>query len=116
MGLSKEQRPRWVKPRIKAICNGDVAKVLPELNEEYDTNSNEHPKRLIGYIERFEDAINYDSFQCKGYPIGSGEVESAHKSIPRKRLKIPGASWHPDSIDPMLALRILRADDWRDDF
>jgi hypothetical protein len=38
------------------------------------------------------------------------------KSIPQKRLKIQGASWHPDSIDPMLALRILRADDWWDDF
>ena len=51
-----------------------------------------------------------------GYPIGSGEIESAHKSIPQKRLKIPGASWNADSIDPMLALRILRADDWWEDF
>lgn len=116
MGLSKEERPQWVKPRIKAISNGDVAKILQELNEEYDTNPNERLKRLIGYIERFYDAINYDGFQAKGYPIGSGEIESAHKSIPQKRLKIPGASWHPDSIDPMLALRILRADDWWDDF
>jgi hypothetical protein len=116
LGLRKEQRLKWVKPRIKAICNGDVAKILQELNEQYDTNSNERLKRLIGYIERFDDAINYDSFQSKGYPIGSGEIESAHKSIPQKRLKIPGASWHPDSIDPMLALRILRADDWWDDF
>ena len=38
------------------------------------------------------------------------------KSIPQKRLKIPGASWNADSIDPMLALRILRADDWWEDF
>jgi hypothetical protein len=59
---------------------------------------------------------NYNEFKEKGYPIGSGEIESAHKSIPQKWLKIPGASWHKDSIDPMLALRILRADDWWDDF
>ena len=51
-----------------------------------------------------------------GYPIGSGEIESAHKSVPQKRLKIPGASWNPNSINPMLALRILRADDWWEDF
>ncbi|MDM8557183.1 hypothetical protein QUF75_20885, partial [Desulfococcaceae bacterium HSG7] len=66
--------------------------------------------------DRFDDALNYNRFKEKNYPIGSGEIESAHKSVPQKRLKIPGATWHPDSIDPMPALRILRADDWWEDF
>jgi len=116
IGISKQERGKWVKLRVKAISNGDVDKIIQELNEEYEREPNKRLKRLIGYIERFYDALNYDSFKEKGYPIGSGEIESAHKSIPQKRLKIPGASWHPDSIDPMLALRILRADDWWDDF
>jgi hypothetical protein len=60
--------------------------------------------------------LDYDKFKSLGYPIGSGEIESAHKSIPQKRLKIPGASWNADSIDPMLALRILRANDWWERF
>jgi len=115
MGIDKEERTKWVKSRVKAISNGNGKKIMQEL-EEYERNPNKRLKRLIGYIERFYDAINYDSFKEKGYPIGSGEIESAHKSVPQKRLKIPGASWHPDSIDPMLALRILRADDWWDDF
>ncbi len=34
-------------------------------------------------------------------PIGSGEIESSHKYIPQKRLKIPGSTWHPDSLNPM---------------
>jgi hypothetical protein len=116
MGIAKEERVNWVKSRVKAISRGDVERILQELNDEYERNPNKRLKRLIGYIERFYDAISYDSFKEKGYPIGSGEIESAHKSIPQKRLKIPGASWHPDSIDPMLALRVLRADDWWDDF
>jgi hypothetical protein len=116
MGIVKEERAKWVKSSVKAISNGNVEKIMQELNEEYERNPNKRLKRLIGYIERFYDATNYDSFKEKGYPIGSGEIESAHKSVPQKRLKIPGASWHPDSIDPMLALRILRADDWWDDF
>jgi hypothetical protein len=73
-------------------------------------------KSLIGYIKRIYGALNYDYFMSMDYLIGSGEIESAHKSIPQKRLKIPGAIWHADSIDPMLALRILRADDWWEDF
>jgi hypothetical protein len=116
MGICKKERPKWVNPRIKAISNGEVEETMQELKEEYERNPNERLKRLLGYIERFNDALNYNEFKEKGYPIGSGEIESAHKSIPQKRLKIPGASWHPNSINPMLALRIVRADDWWEDF
>jgi hypothetical protein len=121
MGISKEERVKWVEPRIKKISNGEVDKILEELEElviedENDKKSSDRLKRLTGYLTRFHDALYYDSFKKKGYPIGSGEIESAHKSVPQKRLKIPGATWHPGSIDPLLALRILRADDWWEDF
>jgi hypothetical protein len=116
LGINQKDRPGWVKPRVRAISDGNVEAVLKELEEENDKNPNKRLKRLIGYIKRFYDALDYDKFKSMGYPIGSGEIESAHKSIPQKRLKIPGASWNADSIDPMLALRILRADDWWEDF
>ncbi len=81
-----------------------------------EKNPNKRRTRLIGYIKRFSDSLNYGEFKSMGYPIGSGEIESAHKSIPQKRLKIPGASWKSDSINPMLSLRILRANGWWEDF
>jgi len=116
MAVPKKDQKKWVSTRVEAIAGGDVEKVLIELKEEYERSQNKRTKRLIGYINRFYDALDYDTFKSKGYPIGSGEIESAHKSIPQKRLKIPGASWHPDSIDPMLSLRILRANDWWEEF
>jgi hypothetical protein len=79
-----------VKPRVRAISDGNVEAVLKELEEENDKNPNKRLKRLIGYINRFYDALDYDKYKSLGYPIGSGEIESAHKSIPQKRLKIPG--------------------------
>ena len=42
-------------------------------------------------------------------PAPSGEVEAAHRVIPQKRMKLPGAWWRPDHVNPMLALRVLRA-------
>jgi len=116
LGLNQKDRPGWVEPRVRVISDGNVEAVLKELEEENIKNPNKRLKRLIGYLKRFYDALDYDNFKSMGYPIGSGEIESAHKSIPQKRLKIPGASWNADSIDPMLALRILRADDWWEDF
>ncbi|WP_148278085.1 hypothetical protein [Desulfobacula toluolica] len=89
---------------------------MKELEEQYEKNQNNRLKRLIGYIKRFYDSLNYENFKSMGYPIGSGEIESAHKSVPQKRLKIPGATWSPNSINPMLDLRILRANDWWNEF
>ncbi len=114
--IEKKDRPKWVNPRVQEISNGNIEKIQRELEELYEKIPNDRLRRLIGYIGRFEDALYYKEYKKKGYPIGSGEIESAHKSIPQKRLKIPGATWGPHSIDPMLALRIVRADDWWDDF
>jgi len=116
LGINKEERPAWVNPRLKAVANGNVDEVLKELEDENKKNPNKRRTRLIGYIKRFNDALDYNLFKSKGYPIGSGEIESAHKSIPQKRLKIPGASWRSDSINPMFSLRILRANGWWEEF
>ena len=61
-------------------------------------------------------AVDYEKARASGYPTGSGEVESAHRYIPQKRLKIPGAGWAPATINPMLALRVMRENDWWESF
>ncbi len=116
MGISKDARATWVEPRLQDISRGHVDKILTEFVREHETTPCARLQRLIGYVTRFEDAVSYERFKEYGYPIGSGEIESAHKSIPQKRLKSPGATWHPESINPMLALRIVKANDWWDDF
>jgi len=46
-------------------------------------------------------------------PIGSGEVESGHKHVLQKRLKIAGAWWWQRHAERMLQLRTVRANgDW----
>ncbi len=116
LGILNKERKEWVSARLKNISEGDVGRVKEELEMEYESEPNPRLKRLIGYLTRFYYALNYDEFKKEGYPIGSGEIESAHKSVPQKRLKLPGASWHPDSVNPILALRVLRADNWWKDF
>ena len=116
LGIKKEDRAAWVNPIVKATSDGKIGAVLKELEDDNKSNQNDRRSRLIGYIKRFYDALDYGSFKSKGYPIGSGEIESAHKSIPQKRLKLPGASWSADSINPILSLRILRANSWWEDF
>jgi len=116
LGIKQKKAPAWVNPRLKAVSDGNVDEVLKDLENENKRKPNKRRTRLIAYIKRFYDSLDYKRFKLKGYPIGSGEIESAHKSVPQKRLKIPGASWLADSINPMFSLRILRANGWWDEF
>lgn len=116
LGIKQKKRPAWVNQRLKKVSNGNVDEVLKDLEDDNQKNPNKRRTRLIGYIKRFKDSLEYDRYQSEDYPIGSGEIESAHKSIPQKRLKIPGASWLSDTINPMLSMRILRANGWWDEF
>jgi hypothetical protein len=50
------------------------------------------------------------------YSIGTREIKRAHKSIHQQRLEIASASWQADTIDPLLVLRLLKANEWQEDF
>lgn len=116
IGIKQKKRPAWVNQRIQMVSSGNVDEVLKGLEDDNKKKPNKRRTRLIGYIKRFRDSLEYDRYKSKGYPIGSGEIESAHKSVPQKRLKIPGASWQSGTINPMLSLRILRANGWWEEF
>ena len=110
-------RQVWISHILGLIDRGKVKKAIKYLKRNFQ-NSPARPKllNLCKYLERFSDACHYELYKIQGLPIGSGEIESAHRYIPQKRLKIPGATWHPNTINPMLALRVLRAHEWWSDF
>ncbi len=112
MGVCETKRKSWVEDKIERISAGRVQAVITELKRK----PCDRVRRLTAYLDRFQDAVCYDEYQAKGYPIGSGEVESAHRYIPQKRLKIAGASWKPETINQMLAVRVMRANGWWTDF
>jgi hypothetical protein len=60
------------------------------------------------YLRNRLDQLDYQGAIEQGLPIGSGEIESAHRYIIQERLKLPGAWWSPVHIETMLALRLNR--------
>lgn len=70
-------------------------------------------RRCIRYITNRPGQFHYKEAEEKGLPVGSGEIESAHRYIVQNRLKIPGAWWKENNAQNMLPLRVLRANgDW----
>ena len=115
MELTGKIRFIWLKHTLDLIDKGQVKKVISRL-KRWQGKGQQRVLNLAKYLERFRDSLHYDKYRSLGLPIGSGEIESAHRYIPQKRLKLPGATWHPDTINPMLALRVIRANDWWHNF
>lgn len=66
-------------------------------------------RRCIRYITNRNGQFGYKEAAENGLPIGSGEIESAHRYIIQERLKIAGAWWTENNAQNMLSLRVLRA-------
>lgn len=115
LGLAGAAREEWVAAAV-VECEVGNASVVAGVLGAYE-GTGEHRAHCLGkYLDRFSDAVDYEQARKSGYPTGSGEVESAHRYIPQKRLKIPGACWLPATLNPMLALRTLRENDWWEGF
>jgi hypothetical protein len=60
----------------------------------------------VNYLLKRQQFMDYPTYQQRGWPIGSGSVESSHKFVVQARLKGSGMHWRPEHINPMLALRL----------
>ncbi len=111
---------QWLDEKLTRIEAGEVQSVIADLTSLserlHSSESTERLDRLIAHLTRFCHCVDYDTYEANDWPVGSGEVESAHKHIPQQRLKQPGACWREDNLNPMCALRLLKANDWWDDF
>ena len=89
---------------------GELLHVLHLHLEGVDVDDSEAPVRQCHrYLSHRLEQLNYQSALMRDLPIGSGEIESAHRYIVQQRLKRPGALWHAANADHLLALRLNRA-------
>jgi hypothetical protein len=63
--------------------------------------------RLFDFLYRDPDRINYVAFRARGYQIGSGAMESLHRTS-QLRLKLPGAKWLPHTSQAIFNIRMMR--------
>lgn len=97
------------KERLKAQGLGAVLNELQAHLEPSDATDEQAPvRRCYRYLSHRQDQLDYEGAIRKSLPIGSGEIESAHRYVVQRRLKLPGSWWTPENAQHMLALRVSR--------
>lgn len=112
-----EQPKIWLeqqKKRLKRNQTKAVLKALQPYQESLSVSDKMAPVRsAYRYIHNRLDQLDYQGAIAANLPIGSGEIESAHRYVIQQRLKRSGSWWSVENAWAMLALRVLRQNqDW----
>lgn len=102
---------QWLRRQQGRLLNNQVAKVLRALfAHQEDQSVEEAPVRVAyGYLRERRQHLDYARTRRRGLPIGSGEIESAHRHVVQQRLKLSGCWWKEFNAHSMLNLRVARA-------
>lgn len=115
---SKDKRKQYVYDKLLLILRGNVASYILELQNEmmsgkWGKSKLEIFSKVIKYLKNHKQYMKYDEYLKKGYPIGSGVVESACSHVVKDRMEISGARWGIDGAESILKLRaISKSNDW----
>lgn len=112
----------WRTEQLRALKADEAPPLLTELERLRDALAIEAPNGALAEAQRVVEAnllyftkraeqIRYAGFAEKGYPIGSGAVESGNKLVVEARLKGSGMHWAPENVNPMVALRTVTCSD-----
>ena len=107
----------WFKQQKQRLKRNQVSTVLrtlkPHLEPENLPDERAPVRACYRYLINRPGQFNYQDAIADDLPIGSGEIESAHRYVIQERLKLSGCWWKLENAMTMLALRVLRANgDW----
>lgn len=104
---------KWLREQQARLKRNEAKKVLEELGGRQEgaevEEINAPIRRCYKYLRERLGQVDYQGAIIKGFPIGSGEIESGNKSVLQARLKIAGAWWKVENAEKMIGVRTNRA-------
>lgn len=106
---------QWFEKQKQGLLENRTEEVLAELQTHFETVSKDSEgktppvRQAHQYIKERKNWMDYAGALRAGLPIGSGPVESAHRHIVQARVKKAGAWWRETNIEPVVQMRVVRA-------
>lgn len=108
----KTKEKLWTDKQKEWLLKGEVKTVIGNIKRI--GKDSPKAKQLISYYSKNKDRMKYHQYQTIGCGIiGSGAIESAHRTLIQKRMKQSGQRWSCKGAQNMLNLRVVRKNnDW----
>ena len=106
---SPEQSAEWLAQQKARLLAGGFDRVVSAITQQACNAVPavaEEATRVLGYFRTHRDRMRYDEYIKRGLIIGSGAIESAHRTLVQARMKLSGQRWTNDGAADMLNLRV----------
>jgi len=111
-GEEDERVAPWVQAAKEGLAQGKVRQMMEEWSR-LNPNYPEPFRQGLTYFRNQSSRMNYHRYRERGYPIGSGSVESANRHVVGVRVKQAGMRWLQNGVRGILTLRaLLRSRRW----
>jgi len=108
----------WVRDSVLLMLRGQVAAVIDEVDNWHSETKSAGKltlKTTVDYFRRNRDAMAYDRYLAKGWPIATGMIEGTCRHIVKDRCERSGMRWTYDGAEAILHLRCINHNgDWED--
>ena len=109
----KKALQNWVSERSRGILEGKVSHVAAGIRRSATLQGLSGKKRkkldgAVNYLLSHKQYLRYHEYLSAGYPIATGVIEGASRSLVRDRMDITGARWGLKGAESVLKLRALR--------
>ncbi len=87
---------------FKKLENGEVARVVEYLKKQTQT------KEIIDcqrYFTNHQNRMNYAEYRKQGLVIGSGAIESTHRTLIQSRMKQAGMHWKKKNVQSIASVK-----------
>lgn len=116
-----EQAFKLARKQLRRILSGEVDSVIRSLRRMavrrvLKGKRREDLEQICNYFRNNAKRMAYDEYLAAGYPIASGVIEGACRTVVNDRMERSGMRWVFDGAHAMLGLRSIRLSGLWDDF
>jgi len=111
--LSTQEAALWVQARQLEMASSQLCTLFRHVRLLFP-RSQPLPKvvrEAVLYLFHNRRRMDYATYRRRGFPIGSGTIESACKTVVQARMKLAGMRWSRPGATAMLTLRSLSLSD-----
>lgn len=105
---NKPEQMEWINRLKLKLLNDKIQNIIEEIESLKCSKSVDKERhKLLTYLKNNQHRMLYKTFKDKGLKIGSGAIESAHRTVIQKRMKQSGQRWSIQGAQNIIDLRLL---------
>jgi hypothetical protein len=107
----KEAGRQWAEQQKELFLESQAGTVVTHI-KALPAGRGRLKQKLLNYLKANKDRMDYRRYKAIGCGlIGSGAIESAHRTVVQKRMKLSGQRWSKEGAKNMLNLRVIYMND-----